>query len=216
MLTRKVNVVIEGGCGQNSLQERPPLTQPGDDVPFGSPNEIPTPSAPEQPVAETSSGVFVTGSMDLDKMQRDLAPYIAQAHKLIDVREHTAPQILGTLSEGLAKTSIYMAKAKVRANMTRAERKHVTSRVIINEFPVWIKNIEGGKATDKMREMFSDQHSLVLRAKQEEADAEAIYEFLLNIKMLLTMSLSSAKAIAYGHKDSFSVGGNNYTGAKDD
>jgi hypothetical protein len=178
---------------QNRTQDVPPVSQLRT---FGHNLEEP----------RTPDVMRFSEDFDLEQMQRELAPFIHSAKKLKQVNEGTAPRILEECADGLSRISFYHAKAKAKANLDRAHRKHVEAKVLLEDFPIWAKTQEG-KPTEKIREAFLNQNNLVLEAKKREYESDALYEFLCNVKMLFTMSMSSAKAIAYGNRDSYNVGG---------
>lgn len=209
---------LDSGSVQNSLPSRDGTYQPKEtpvsvrcpDVPFGSsivPDGLVSRSSNLTPDNDTHLVDF-SGSLDLETMQKTLAPYVQAAHQLSDVNEYTAPKLLSTLSKGLGQVLHYQATVKVKANMSAANRKNIEARVAINEFSHWAKET-GGKQTDETRKLFIAQHALVLSAKKEEYEFDALYEFLSGVRQLFIMSLSSAKAIAYNNRDSYNVGGLN-------
>lgn len=159
----------------------------------------------KKPVNEYN--VFSAENIDIDTMSKELGPFVSQVKRLTDVNEGTAPLILENCADGLSRVALYRAKAATKANMARTERKNIEAKVSLEEFPKWVKQNPDNKNTDKTRELFVNQHELVIHAKKMESEAVGLLSFLDSLHQLFVMSLSSAKAIAYSSRNSDFVSG---------
>lgn len=132
---------------------------------------------------------------------KELAPYLAIAENIKEVNQFTAPQLLGKLSVGLRKAGDLLATAKYLYKKARADRKRVEAVVALDLFPEYAKQNDV-KSTDAMRAYYVNQHKDVLAAIDREAFFEAVQEQLHTIKTELFMSITTARSIVYGFKDS--------------
>ncbi len=176
-------------------------------------SQICTVEKPQQNIVSTPKkedflleDIFNSETINIDTMSEELAPYITAAKQISKANEGTSPKILECCADGMSKISLYKAKAITNYNLTKAKRKEVESRVIINDFVNWCAST-GNKSTDKMREIFCNQHKDVLLAKKNEAEAEGLLNFLESCYQLFVMSLSAVKAVTYGYKASDSTSG---------
>lgn len=141
-----------------------------------------------------------------------LNPYLACAAEIQEAQNPAqAAIILARLSKGLAECGGLLAAASFHMNQARAARKKSEAIVALDLFPSHVAELKRRgvemKTTDKTMDHFVNQHDMVLEAKMREAFFEALYEKLSINRNVLTMAISSAKAIAFGHRD-----GNSMTG----
>jgi len=135
------------------------------------------------------------------KAVSSLNPYLATAANIQEALNPVeAARILSNLSAGLAKCGSLLGAATFHMNQARAARKKAEAVVALDLFPVAAQQ-QGIKVTDKNTEFFVNKHPTVLQAKEREAFFEALYEKLSINRNVLTMAISSARAIAFGHRD---------------
>lgn len=162
------------------------------------------------PDAETNEllGLFSTeiNPTSVDKLNT----FLAVAANIQEAQNPAeAALILSRLSKGLAECGSLLAAASFHMNQARAARKKAEAVVALEEFPRHVAQSKARgvevKSTDKMAEHFVNQHTMVLEAKEREAFFEALYEKLSINRNVLQMAISSAKAIAFGYRDSSSM-----------
>lgn len=146
-----------------------------------------------------------SGALDTEINPREVAslnPYLAAAANIQDALNPVdAAKILATLSAGLAKCASLLGAASFNMNQAKTTRKQVEALAALEDFPSYLKTHPDVKSTDKTRDFYVDQHSHVLAAREKEAFFCALYEKLSINRNVLTMAISSARAIAYGHRD---------------
>jgi hypothetical protein len=135
-----------------------------------------------------------------------LNPYLATAaeiHEALNTAQ--APMILAKLSQGLSICASLVAAATFQLNQAKTLRRKTEALIALEEFPFHVASSKGKgveiKVTDKTTTYFVDQHPEVVEARTKEDFYSALYEKLVINKNVLTMAISSAKAIAYGHRD---------------
>ena len=132
----------------------------------------------------------------------ELSPYLAQA---ASIQEALSPEkaavILANLSQGLARCGTLLAAAGFHANQAKSARQKAEAVAALDDFPRFLKMNTDVKSTDKTRDFFVDRHDDVLDAKKRENFYNALYENLSINRNVLTMAISSARAIAFGHRD---------------
>lgn len=138
-----------------------------------------------------------------------LSYYLAAAEKVSTVNETTAPALLATLSEGLAKVSSALASATYHYKSSKTELKRLQGIYYLEKFPLYLQEqqAQGGKIkdTEAAKEHFLNTQEEIIVASHRVAEFEAIHEQLEGWKMNLVMSISAAKAVVYGNKMSDSL-----------
>lgn len=132
----------------------------------------------------------------------ELSPFLAQAANIQEaLNPEKAAVILARLSQGLARCGSLLAAAGFHANQAKSARQKAQAVAALDDFPKFLRSNPDVKSTDKTRDYFVDQHQDVLEAKQREDFYSALYEKLSINRNVLTMAISSARAIAFGHRD---------------
>ena len=135
--------------------------------------------------------------------------YIAAAEKVSTVNETSAPALLATLSEGLAKVSSALASATYHYKNAKVDLKKVEGIYYLEKYPMYIKQMldkgEKVKDTEAARTHFLNTQEEVIMAHRKVAEFEAIHEQLDGWKLNLIMSISAAKAVVYGNRVSDSL-----------
>lgn len=133
-----------------------------------------------------------------------LAYYIAAAEKVSTVNETTAPSLLATLSEGLAKVSSALASASYHSKSAKTDLKKLQGIYYLEKFPEYLQEQQekGGKIkdTEAAKEHFLNTREEIIVAQKKVAEFEAIHEQLEGWKLNLIMSISAAKAVVYGNR----------------
>ncbi|CAB5220863.1 hypothetical protein UFOVP244_47 [uncultured Caudovirales phage] len=133
-------------------------------------------------------------------------PFLAVAAEIYEATNTSqAPIILAKLSQGLTLCGNLIAACAYNLNQAKTNRKKAEAVVALEDFPRHVadqkKKGNDVKATDKTMSYYVDQHPSVVESRMREDFYAALYEKLSINRNVITMAISSARSIAYSHRD---------------
>jgi hypothetical protein len=148
----------------------------------------------------------------------ELQPYLFLVENPQNINEISAPQILAQLSYGFRKSGEYLALAQYQWASAKNERKSAEAVAGLDGVRTYAVNQKNRgidvKITEDVRKHYINIDPAVKAASDKEALFEAMLEQLRTIKMEFLMAISTAKAIAYGRRDSDMMSGSSVHGER--